>query len=186
MNNKFSELTRFLSENFIHGIFISILLIIIVKYLSKNKIKTAFSIQFIRWTIIIYSIGVIITYILQTTYSTLEELNFLKRATGPYWWSYLLMLLSNTIFPLILLNKRIGRKLSVLFILSILMNLGWLFESYILHVISIIGDYSTQNDNHYLPYRRELIILTKGFSIGLIVITIENSITTWRAINEKN
>ncbi len=171
-----TEFLKSISDYVIKGIFISILLIIIIKLISKNKIETVLSTKIIKWIIIIYSFGVLVNTILIFIFPTTEKYAFLERATGPYWWAYWLMVSMNSIIPLILLNPTIGRKISFLLIISLLMNIGWLFESFVVHMTSLDSDFITEDYNPYLPNNREFNIIFNGFVLGIILIVIENII----------
>ena len=174
MIESYTEFLKSISDFLIKGIFISILLIIFTKMISKNKIETVLSTKIIKWIIIIYSIGVLVNSILMFIFPPIENYAFLERATGKYWWAYWLMLSMNSIFPLILLNPKIGRKISFLLIISLLMNIGWIFESIVVHVTSLHRDYITQDNNPYLPNNREFNFILYGFLLGIILVVIEN------------
>jgi len=180
MADRFAEFSSFLGHNLIQGIFISVLLVIIAKLLFKSKIEIYISAQIIRWIIIIYAFAAILSTLSLMIFEHSQEYAFLKRATGPYWWAYLLMLVSNSILPLILISNKLGEKLTVLFIIALLMNLGWLFESFVIHVTSMHRDYITESYNPYLPNAREVKILLYGFLIGLFSLIIGNGIKKWK------
>ena len=180
MVDNFAELISFIEHNLVQGIFMGVLLLILVKFVSKSKMETYYSSQIIRWIMITYAIGAIISTTLLLFLNNSKEYAFLNRATGPYWWAYLLMLISNAVLPLILLNNRIGKKLRVLFFIALLMNLGWLFESFVIHVTSMHRNYMTENDNTYLPNNRETRILIHGLVIGFSSLIIGNGIKKWR------
>lgn len=172
----YSEFLKFISDYLIKGIFISILVIILIKLIAKSKIKTVKSTEIIKWIIVIYSFGVLVHTILIFTFPPTGKNDFLERATGPYWWAYWLMLSMNSIIPLILLNRKIGRKIYFLLIISLLMNIGWLFESFVVHSTSLSRDFIGEEYNPYLPSKREFTIILKGFLFGIILVVVENII----------
>ncbi len=176
MIETYTEFLKSISEYLIKGIFISILLIIFIKLISKKKIETVLSTKIVKWVIIIYSFGVLINTILMFIIPPTEKYAFLERATGPYWWAYWLMLSMNSIIPLILLNNKIGRNIYFLLIISLLMNIGGLFESFVVHITSLHKDFITKDYNPYLPNNREFHIILNGFVLGIILIVIENII----------
>jgi hypothetical protein len=186
MVDKFAEFISFIGHNFIQGIFISVLLLIVTKLTVKEKVETYFSSQILRWIIIFYSFCAIISTMLLLIFEHSKEYAFLNRATGPYWWAYLLLLVTNCVLPLILLNKKIGIKLRILFIIALLMNLGWLFESFVIHITSFHRDYMTENDTSYLPNQRELKILLRGLYIGIITLIIGNVFGKYNEIRKLN
>ena len=173
---KFSEFIKFFGENVISGIFVSVILIILTKLLFKNKIETDISIRIIKWIIIVYSLSSIISILLVLIFQNSELHTFLDRLTGPYWWAYSLMLIMNSIVPLLLLIKKTGRAIYFLLFVAFLMNIGWLFESFVIHVTSIHGDAIIENYNPYLPSPREVTILIKGFLTGFIALLIGNGV----------
>lgn len=186
MVDKFAEFISFIGHNLIQGIFISVLSLILIKLIVKEKVETFFSSQILRWIIIFYSFGAIISTILLLTFEHSKEYAFLNRATGPYWWAYLLMLITNCVLPLILIKNKIGKKLRILFIIALLMNLGWLFESFVIHITNLHRDYATENSNSYLPNEREVKILVRGFYIGILTLILGNGYKKWNTIRKLN
>lgn len=176
----------FIEDNLIRGIFICVLLIILVKHFFQ-KINTHLSLKIIKWIIIIYSSLNLISIIL-SLFDRHSDINiFSERATGAYWWAHWLMLIMSTVFPLLLLNKKLGNKIYFLFFIALLMNIGWLFESFVIHVTNIHRDYIPENYNPYLPNNTEVLILIKGFLLGLIFLLIENGIIKrYRTLNLKH
>jgi hypothetical protein len=179
MIETFTDFLKSISDYLIKGIFISILLIIFIKLISKTKIETVLTTKIIKWVIIIYSFGVLVNTILMFIFPPTEKYAFLERATGPYWWAYWLMVSMNSIIPLILLNKKIGRKTYFLLIISLLMNVGWLFESFVIHMTSLHRDFVTESYNPYLPNNRELLIIFRGLIFGIVLLIVENVIKTY-------
>lgn len=172
----YSEFLKLISDYLIKGIFISILVIILIKLIAKSKIKIVKSTEIIKWIIVIYSFGVLVHTILIFTFPPTRKNDFLDRATGPYWWAYWLMLSMNSIIPLILLNRKIGRKIYFLVIISLLMNIGWLFESFVIHSTNLSRDFIGEEYNPYFPSKREFTIIFNGFLFGIILVVVENII----------
>jgi len=112
--------------------FVSVLFVICIGYISK-KINIQQPLNILRWIIIIYAalglVGLIISFI---GYNS-----SLDRATGPYWWAYLLMIFCSTCLPLILLHKKLRNKKYLLLTISIVVNIGWLFERYVIILTSL-------------------------------------------------
>ncbi len=57
-----------------------------------------------------------------------EQYAFLNRATGPYWWAYLMMMTCNVVSPQVMWFKKIRTSILVSFIISIVVNIGMWFE----------------------------------------------------------
>tara|TARA_R110002050_G_scaffold138408_1_gene262153 strand:- start:54 stop:608 length:555 start_codon:yes stop_codon:yes gene_type:complete len=184
MIDKYAELVSLIGHNLIRGIFISVILLIIVKMLFKRKLETEISLRIIKWIIIIYSFAALTSYSLLFIFPHEEKYAFLERANGPYSWAYWLMLFANCIIPLILLNKRIGKNIYIILCITIFMNIGWVFESFVIHMTSMHRDYISDNFNPYLPSKGETRILIQGFVIGLISLLIGNGIQKWRIKTE--
>ncbi|WP_108801903.1 hypothetical protein [Aquimarina sp. Aq107] len=185
MIDKIAEIPMFIGKNIIGGIFIGVALIILVRLLFKEKIETIISLEIIRWIIITYCFIASISWLLLLIFPHSEEYAFLNRATGPYAWAYWLMLLMNTVVPFILLNKSIGKKIYIIFFLTLFMNIGWIFEYFIIFVTSLHRDFSDGNHTDLLLNSRQIKTLVKGFFIGLISLVAGNGIRKWSTLTKE-
>ena len=96
---------------------------------------------------------------------------FLGRTTGPYSFAYYLMTVPNTILPLLLLFKRLGRNKYVLLILSFLMNIGWAFE-----LLTIYNtDLHINNTASRLSFNFLWFTLLNGIFIGSVIYAISRA-----------
>ena len=77
--------------------------------------------------------------------SSFEQYAFLNRAFGPYAWSYWIMVTCNVIIPQIFWLKKMRRNIKVMFIVSILVNVGMWFERYVIVVTSLHRDFLPSN-----------------------------------------
>lgn len=170
----FIELLSFIDDHFIDGIFVSVLLIVIVrKFLKSIKTKTA--LEILSYLMVFYSLLSIIYLFLILVVKVDSGLytSFINRATGFYKLTYIAMLLTHSFLPLLLLFKKFRNKLYLVFFIALFMNLGWLFESFLIHLTTIHRDYEGDR-NAFLPFDRELIIFGKGFLLGIATLIIGN------------
>lgn len=77
--------------------------------------------------------------------SQFEQYAFINRAFGPYWWSYWIMISCNVIFPQLFWLKKFRRSIKVMFVISILVNVGMWFERYVIVVTSLHRDFLPSN-----------------------------------------
>ena len=61
----------------------------------------------------------------------IQQYAFLNRATGPYWWAYWAMMTCNVFSPQFMWFE-IKNKHYVLFIISIVVNIGMWFERFVI------------------------------------------------------
>jgi molybdopterin-containing oxidoreductase family membrane subunit len=66
-----------------------------------------------------------------------ERYHFLNRATGPYWWAFGLMVLCNLLVPQLFWFKKVRTSIGLLFVISILVNVGMWFERFVIIVVSL-------------------------------------------------
>jgi hypothetical protein len=66
-----------------------------------------------------------------------ERYHFLNRATGPYAFGFWLMVLCNALTPQLYWFKRFRTNVALLFITSILVNIGMWFERFVIIVVSL-------------------------------------------------
>nr|BFD59295.1 polysulfide reductase NrfD [Bdellovibrio sp. CKG001]BFD62671.1 polysulfide reductase NrfD [Bdellovibrio sp. HM001] len=70
-----------------------------------------------------------------------ERFVFINRAFGPYGWSYWIMVSCNVIFPQLFWWKRFRRSIPVMFVVSLLVNVGMWFERFVITVTSLHRDF---------------------------------------------
>jgi len=92
-----------------------------------------------------------------------EQTSFWLRAFGPYWLSTWIMISCNVIFPQILWIKRMRTCVPVIFVLSVLINIGMWFERYVIIITSLSREYIPGAWGLYIPSPAELSILTGSF-----------------------
>ena len=80
-----------------------------------------------------------------------EQYAFINRATGPYWWAYAMMMTCNVISPQLFWFKKIRTSLIATFILSIVVNIGMWFESFVIIVPTLCRTYLPSTWNMYHP-----------------------------------
>jgi hypothetical protein len=177
----FYDIYKLFQAVLISGMFISVLFVIGTGYIFK-KINIQLPIDILCWIMVAYaSLG-----LLSVTITLCTDASSLSRATGPYWWSYLIMMVSSTLLPFILLNQKIRSKKFLVFIISIMINCGWLFERLIMGAVSLHRDYLPPGwqDASLLSllslfsfFPSDLIPI--GICIGLLTL-IAGNIKTWK------
>ncbi len=80
-----------------------------------------------------------------------ERFHFLNRALGPYQWAWIPMISCNVLIPQIFWFKWARRNLVVVFIISILVNVGMWFERFVIIVISLYRDFLPSSWGYYHP-----------------------------------
>jgi Ni/Fe-hydrogenase subunit HybB-like protein len=83
--------------------------------------------------------------------SPYERYAFINRAMGPFAWAYWTMIICNVVVPQLFWFKRIRHHLLIVWILSILVNVGMWFERFVIIVISLHRDFLPSNWGYYLP-----------------------------------
>jgi molybdopterin-containing oxidoreductase family membrane subunit len=74
-----------------------------------------------------------------------------NRATGPYWWTYYLLITCNVIVPQLLWFKRARTNTLTLFVLSLVINLGMWLERFVIIVISLHRDFLPSAWGRFAP-----------------------------------
>jgi Ni/Fe-hydrogenase subunit HybB-like protein len=80
-----------------------------------------------------------------------ERYMILNRMTGPYWWSYWLLILTNVVIPQLLWLKRVRANVVALFLLSIVINIGMWLERFVIIVTSLHRDFLPSSWGMYRP-----------------------------------
>jgi len=92
-----------------------------------------------------------------------EHYAFMNRATGPYWWAYVIMIGCNVFSSQLLWIKKLRKSLVFTFLLSIVINIGMWFERFVIIVTSLHRDYLTSSWTMYKP-----TIVEFGLLIGTL------------------
>ena len=74
-----------------------------------------------------------------------------NRITGPYWWTYALLIFCNVITPQTLWFKRVRTSVPALFVLSIIINIGMWLERFVIVVTSLHRDFLPSSWGRFSP-----------------------------------
>jgi Ni/Fe-hydrogenase subunit HybB-like protein len=74
-----------------------------------------------------------------------------NRITGPYWWTYWLLITCNVIVPQVLWMKRARTNVPLLFVLSLVVNVGMWLERFVIIVTSLHRDFLPSSWGMYAP-----------------------------------
>jgi Ni/Fe-hydrogenase subunit HybB-like protein len=94
-----------------------------------------------------------------------ERAAFWNRATGPYAWAYWTMMTCNLFVPQLLWWRRARTSIPVLFVLSLLVNVGMWFERFVIIVTSLHQDYLPSSWTMYHPTWVEIGMLIGSFGL---------------------
>jgi Ni/Fe-hydrogenase subunit HybB-like protein len=83
--------------------------------------------------------------------SPYERFAFINRAVGPFAWGYWIMISCNVVIPQLFWFRRFRQNLILVWVLSILVNVGMWFERFVIIVISLHRDFIPANWSYYLP-----------------------------------
>ena len=83
--------------------------------------------------------------------SPYERFAFINRLSGPYAWGYWTMMGCNVLLPQLFWIPKLRQNLVLVFIVSILVNIGMWFERFVIIVISLHRDFLPSNWGYYAP-----------------------------------
>jgi Ni/Fe-hydrogenase subunit HybB-like protein len=93
-----------------------------------------------------------------------ESFAFLNRAFGPYWWAYWTMITCNVVVPQLFWFKRFRTSIAVMFIASILINVGMWFERFVI-ILTLTRDFLPSSWGWYWPTMWDFAILIGSFGL---------------------
>ncbi len=94
-----------------------------------------------------------------------EEFTVVNRAFGPYAWAFWLLVFCNVAAPQLLWVKRLRRNMLVVWIISILINVGMWLERFVIIVTSLHRDFLPSSWAMYRPSIIEIAILVGTFGL---------------------
>jgi molybdopterin-containing oxidoreductase family membrane subunit len=94
-----------------------------------------------------------------------EQFTFINRAFGPYAWAYWIMISCNLLSPQIFWWTRARRSIPVLFVVSILVNIGMWFERFVIVVTSLHRDFLPSSWDYFSPTMWDISTLLGSFGL---------------------
>jgi len=94
-----------------------------------------------------------------------EGFTFLNRAFGPYAWAYWIMVSCNVLVPQLFWFKRLRTNVIVLWVASILVNVGMWFERFVIVVSSLSRDYLPSSWGYYAPSWVDIMTFVGSFGL---------------------
>jgi molybdopterin-containing oxidoreductase family membrane subunit len=94
-----------------------------------------------------------------------EGFTFLNRAFGPYAWSYWIMVTCNVVVPQLFWVKRWRTNVLLLWVASILINVGMWFERFVIVVSSLSRDYLPSSWGYYSPTWVDIMTFVGSFGL---------------------
>lgn len=106
-------------------------------------------------------------FIAQYSGNPYESFVFINRATGDYAWAYWTMVLCNVVSPQVFWSAKLRRNIPVMFIVSILVNIGMWFERFTIIATSLHHDFLPASWGYYTPTWVEVSIFAGTIGIFL-------------------
>lgn len=94
-----------------------------------------------------------------------EQAAFLNRIQGPFSWAYWTMITCNVISPQFLWFKKLRTNTTVVFLISIVINIGMWFERFVIIVTSLHRDYLPSSWAMYQPTWVEIVEFVGTFGL---------------------
>ncbi|MBT7616184.1 MAG: polysulfide reductase NrfD [Calditrichaeota bacterium] len=91
-----------------------------------------------------------------------ERFAFINRALGPFAWAYWIMITCNVLTPQIFWFKKLRSSIPVLFIASIIVNIGMWFERFVI-VMTLHRDFLPSSWDYYTPTMFDIGIFVGSF-----------------------
>ena len=101
-----------------------------------------------------------------------ERFIFWNRITGPYWWAFALMVGCNVLVPQVHWFRRLRTSIPVMFVVSILVNVGMWFERFVIIVTSLHRDFLPSNWGMFKPTFVDIGILLGSFGLFFTLVLI--------------
>ena len=94
-----------------------------------------------------------------------EGFTFINRAFGPYAWAYWIMISCNVITPQFFWSKWVRNNTTLVWVLSIFVNVGMWFERFVIIVTSLARDFLPSSWGYYSPSIVEIFTFFGTFGV---------------------
>jgi molybdopterin-containing oxidoreductase family membrane subunit len=109
-------------------------------YLNENTFDNMAKLIVLTSTIVTYAY-LVEFFLAWYSGSPFEKSTFWDRVAGPYWWAGWIMLICNSVVPLVCWSRRVRRSIMAMFVVSIFINIGMWFERFVIIVQSLQHDF---------------------------------------------
>jgi molybdopterin-containing oxidoreductase family membrane subunit len=99
-----------------------------------------------------------------------ETFTFVNRAFGPYAWAYWTMITCNVISPQLFWFKAARRNVPLLFVMSIVVNIGMWFERFVIISTSLHRDFLPSSWAYFVPTTWDIACLVGSFGLFFTMI----------------
>ncbi len=166
----YNRILELITINIIYCLPPIILTLILVELIFKNRFETKKVLNLFRWVIIIYVvISLIFHKINSGGFFSVQNLN------GPYLLAFWTMIIGFFVMPLSLLYNKLGFKKWYILLVSIGLNIGVLFERFIIIITSLHRDFGKDHQKFELvqAYLYEFgMFLLQGIILALISLVV--------------
>lgn len=116
-----------------------------------------------------YSVEAFMAWYSGNTYETFMMWN---RMTGPYWWAYAALMFCNVLTPQLLWSRKVRTTVPVLFVISIIVNIGMWLERFVIVVTSLHRDFLPSSWGRFSPtfWDWSTYIGTMGLFVTLLLL----------------
>ncbi len=101
-----------------------------------------------------------------------ELFTTLNRAGGPYAWAFWIMISCNVLSPQVFWIKKARTSIPVLFVVSILVNIGMWFERFVIVVTSLHRDFLPSSWGYFRPTFWDIATLLGSFGLFFTMFTL--------------
>jgi molybdopterin-containing oxidoreductase family membrane subunit len=103
-----------------------------------------------------------------------DRFSIINRWTGPYAFFYWLLIACNIVIPQCMWSRKVRNNVSVLFVISLVVNVGMWLERFVIVVISLHRDFLPSSWGMYYPTRWDWATLagTGGLFLTLLFLFI--------------
>ncbi len=171
----YNSIIDFLDTNLISCLTPIVLTLILVEQLFKNRFETIKGLILVRWTIVLYTLIVILFSLIGMAMPHYPN-TFTNRATGPYAWGYWIMVVSTSLLPFSLLYKKLGTNFLYVLLVAFFMKIGAYIELFVIFTTSLQSDYLPENWGYghkestvSTLYRLGLVVL-QGIVIAILIV----------------
>lgn len=170
MTDILNWISNFIFNYLIEGIYLAVLFIALVRLFARKIVSTDWSIQFLRWAMIAYSVIRFIEFLIYV-FRNETLANFQMESSLCHETLYFFALLVY-FAPLVLLDYRIGKKLPLLFFVGLLLNIKSIA---LIYFWSCLNEDFTEQVLQLIAIRTIIVVCFVFISLLLV----ENGLKAW-------
>ncbi|MDB4835327.1 hypothetical protein OAH12_01950 [Cyclobacteriaceae bacterium] len=169
----YKSIINMVNVNLISCLIPAIISLVFIRLIFNDRFETKKALNIYRWLIIAYTIFSAIPFLVGITIlDTSHQYHPINGISGPFFFTYWIMIIAGLVLPLTLFIKKLGNKSWYLILIAFCMNMGLYIEQFIIMITSLHRDGSLSESQFSFISELSILLPIQGLIITILTLGI--------------